>query len=891
MIKAIKKAFTLVELLVVIAILAILATVGIVSYSSFKEKAQVSNDVGLVTQLNRFVYTKTSESITYPTPYSLMEDLVNDKTGIDLSELDTFKGDYHYAFNINKDVQKFFLVNNNYDVVENGNVVTNKYNKNAKLDFFVFVKDSEDAIKMEQAGYSVYLQNGTYTNETFASWEAGLDVGDNKISAINYVNTTGSNRSVTFRTIEGTLTINAPLDNVYHYGFANEVILTSTATTSYHELGSTPIVSIKRGRLALESGCSVQVVHFASTEVANEPMYDDIRVAIADGVDLPIFARDRVEIPEHQINKMLVVELQHGLDPESCDKDKIYLYKYGIVEQMIVEEVKTSVERYADEEAVNDDSQQCAIDLANCWRYNGQDYKYGEYKTDKTAQDGVIKVYLDGTEEADKTAIADAEVTNTGMDFEAATKVAAFAGGTGTENDPYLISNPTQWNNIYPILHETTPLKKITYFKLVSDVDFTDYYIDNSPVENDYIYINMDGNGHELKNVSKFAPNSSESLFNLCWNITLSNMTIDFEIVSDGRSGYVGGISKELGCTNPDDKSDKAVFTNITTTGSIIRDISGFTGVYTSELYCNATFNNCANHTSLVSTSYVASIAPHCMAGGSQISLTFNGYYNFAPMYGAQVGGIFAMYSGDIKPLVTGGGVVNYGKIYSTTPYHGCFDANGNTFYDSNNAVKDVKGAESATTLTVTPTTITLGEFGDTIKTAAVANATRYAINMSFATGHYDYTPSSGWGGGFYRTLSKTYSAEYMAAHNYEFTNMIHTYIGEVKNDKQDFWSNDPVAYNGLYVSDDFSVETDGVEIIDTFTNGLYLISYEGKTFYYYNLDAKRALLDSSIQEARSTGKFYVTVTVTAYKDNTIIGYRSTSYYYTPDQWDGFIAD
>ena len=50
--KKIKKAFTLVELLVVIAILAILATVSIVGYNSFTNKAKISVDQQAVAQMN-----------------------------------------------------------------------------------------------------------------------------------------------------------------------------------------------------------------------------------------------------------------------------------------------------------------------------------------------------------------------------------------------------------------------------------------------------------------------------------------------------------------------------------------------------------------------------------------------------------------------------------------------------------------------------------------------------------------------------------------------------------------------------------------------------------------------------------------------------------------------
>ena len=47
-----QKAFTIVELLIVIAIITVLSTVGIVGYSSFIDKAKESNDNTLLTQIN-----------------------------------------------------------------------------------------------------------------------------------------------------------------------------------------------------------------------------------------------------------------------------------------------------------------------------------------------------------------------------------------------------------------------------------------------------------------------------------------------------------------------------------------------------------------------------------------------------------------------------------------------------------------------------------------------------------------------------------------------------------------------------------------------------------------------------------------------------------------------
>lgn len=113
-----KKAFTLVELLVVIAILAILASVAVVGYTSFMKNAALSNDESLVTQLNRYFEAMKADSTS---AYSVEEfdvtednawvtiDAILRESGIGEIEPDSLKYGYHIYFNT--DTDKFELDN------------------------------------------------------------------------------------------------------------------------------------------------------------------------------------------------------------------------------------------------------------------------------------------------------------------------------------------------------------------------------------------------------------------------------------------------------------------------------------------------------------------------------------------------------------------------------------------------------------------------------------------------------------------------------------------------------------------------------------------------------------------------------------------------------------
>ncbi len=119
-----KRGFTLVELLVVIAILAILATVSVVGYTSFIERANVSNDQTLASQLNSMLtYLKADSNggyynatITEENVWQATQDVIKEG-GLDSLEPQSLDYGYHFYFNLNK---QEFVVLNDKDVLNSG---------------------------------------------------------------------------------------------------------------------------------------------------------------------------------------------------------------------------------------------------------------------------------------------------------------------------------------------------------------------------------------------------------------------------------------------------------------------------------------------------------------------------------------------------------------------------------------------------------------------------------------------------------------------------------------------------------------------------------------------------------------------------------------------------
>ncbi len=116
-----------------------------------------------------------------------------------------------------------------------------------------------------------------------------------------------------------------------------------------------------------------------------------------------------------------------------------------------------------------------------------------------------------------------------------------FAGGSGTETDPYLIKNIAQLSRV------KNYLKSGFHFKLVADLDFNDYSGNWVAIGTDADYFAFqgvfDGNGHTIKNLTMNS-SASAGLFGYCAG-TIKNLKIEgFEIDTTGTTA--GALVAEL---------------------------------------------------------------------------------------------------------------------------------------------------------------------------------------------------------------------------------------------------------------------------------------------------------------------------------------------------------
>ena len=138
-----RKGFTLVELLVVIAILAILATVSVVGYSAFIERANVSNDEQLATQLNNFLVAYMNDHSSEYYGETIDENNIRDITanvlelsGINDLDPQSKNNGYHFYFHFNGYGGGEYVVKSDKDVVKTAgiNALLGTIRANAVLD-------------------------------------------------------------------------------------------------------------------------------------------------------------------------------------------------------------------------------------------------------------------------------------------------------------------------------------------------------------------------------------------------------------------------------------------------------------------------------------------------------------------------------------------------------------------------------------------------------------------------------------------------------------------------------------------------------------------------------------------------------------------------------------
>lgn len=295
-----KKGFTLVELLVVIAILGVLATVTTTSYINFTKKAKASNDISFVSQLNLLLKTEEINK-KVRTPEDALNVLKNN--GYSLSDLITSNEDSQIAWN-----QKY----NNFVLLENDEVV---FGDTAPSNFYYwkFLDNIEDT------DFSIYLKGANEYEKV--NIKSGLDVGNNKIKQINYINNS-QKEDVLILTSEEYITslyIDGLYDTISHYGYLTDLNIHAISDHTYIEHGKVlSSIKLDQGHFIGEEGSEIPSSNLngdvSKCIIWSEPIYtwdETYSTCVAIRKDLNKKVEDQIE--EGKINILKYVEA-------TCDK-------------------------------------------------------------------------------------------------------------------------------------------------------------------------------------------------------------------------------------------------------------------------------------------------------------------------------------------------------------------------------------------------------------------------------------------------------------------------------------------------------------------------------------------------------------------------------------------
>ena len=271
--KSNKKAFTVVELVIVIAIIAVLAAVLIPTFANIIKKANVSKDTQLIRNLNTALASSraANNNKPHPTMYDALQ--AAEEFGYDIGKINASAIGNEILWDQENDV--FCYLEGDKiaylpELVDTNKQLAIKGDTNNKPYHLWKIFDNLHPYTENDHGFSIYW-NGLPIDTLVELDGVGFDAGTANVTNISYINNNGA-RDVVIRTNGGSLTINAENDTVNHYGNGLVLDIKAFAGSSYHEYGYFPYANLKAGRIVVENGGKIETI---STLEASETVYVD----------------------------------------------------------------------------------------------------------------------------------------------------------------------------------------------------------------------------------------------------------------------------------------------------------------------------------------------------------------------------------------------------------------------------------------------------------------------------------------------------------------------------------------------------------------------------------------------------------------------------------------
>ena len=268
---ALRRGFTIMELVIVIAVIAVLAAVLIPTFANLTERANESADTQTVKNLNTIL---SSEEVLGNKAENMTEAIeIASSGGYNVTALTPTSDGNDILWN--QDTNRFVLADS-----ETGELVyADEQVDNPEISVtgsnYTYWKIVDSDTDVEDGKYSYYLSDSFADNDITVT--TGIDVGEN--TDINITYQTTASQSVIFNTNGGTLTIDAANSDVKHYGTAEATNITAVKGKSYELYGTVDSVSITQGRVYVaESGYAalVEVSENAATVIVDATSSENI---------------------------------------------------------------------------------------------------------------------------------------------------------------------------------------------------------------------------------------------------------------------------------------------------------------------------------------------------------------------------------------------------------------------------------------------------------------------------------------------------------------------------------------------------------------------------------------------------------------------------------------
>ena len=290
-----RRAFTIVELVIVIAVIAVLAGILIPTFSSLINKANVSSDTQLVRNLNTALASDNKE---HKTMYDALQ--TAKEFGYDVDRINASATNNEILWDSKNDVFCYeiegvinYIPESNLEYTDiNYNIASYDNLKVNMVDLWMISNELPS-----EAKYSVYAGNNWSDGENrLSSLKVGFDVGDNNITTINYNGKNGLDQNVIIRTndFDTILSVNdtSTTGKIYHYGYLGKLTIVNCAMESYHEKGIVGFVEVNKGHLAVEEYASINLVFANPTSTSDIKITNNGTVSNAQASNVEVQASD-----------------------------------------------------------------------------------------------------------------------------------------------------------------------------------------------------------------------------------------------------------------------------------------------------------------------------------------------------------------------------------------------------------------------------------------------------------------------------------------------------------------------------------------------------------------------------------------------------------------------